>query len=144
MAGGFNMDLLDVKQTKKVRNFLHIMSSHDIMPIINKPTHVIKNTTTATGQTFINSVTATRFKTTIIKLDISDHFPIFSVEDCNFHIAGTKERLIFRSNLSDISNITSVLLAGTESKIPLIMHMTTLSKFLAHFMASVSKKMKSN
>ena len=144
MAGGFNMNLLDFKQTKKVQNFLHIMSSHDMMPIIIKLTHVTKNTTASTDQTFISSVTATKFKTTIIKLDILDHFPIFSVEDYNVHIEGTKERLIFRSNLSDISNITSVLLAGTESKIPLIMHMTTLSKFWARVMASVPKKMKSN
>ena len=73
------MNLFDCEQNKKVQSFLHIMFSHSMMPIINKPTYVTKNNTTAIDHIFINSVTTTKFKTGIIKPDIWDHFPIFFV-----------------------------------------------------------------
>ena len=71
MAGDFNTNLLDFEQNKKVLL--------GMMPVINKPTRVTKNTATAIDHVFINSVTTTKFKTGIIKSDISDHFPIFFV-----------------------------------------------------------------
>ena len=71
--------------------------------VINKPTRVTKNTATAIDHIFINSVTTTKFKTGIIKSDFSDHFPIFFVADYDIHIKETKERFIFRPDLSDIS-----------------------------------------
>ena len=79
------------------------MFDHSMMPVINIPAHVSKNTATAIDNIFINSVTKTKFKTGIIKSDISDHFPIFFVADYNIHIKEAKERYIFRRNLSDIS-----------------------------------------
>ena len=92
VAGDFNMNLLDFEQNKKVQNFLNIMFGHSMMPVINKPTRVTKNTATAIDNIFINSVTTTKFKTGIIKSDISDHFPIFFVAGYNIHIKETKER----------------------------------------------------
>ena len=103
MAGDFNMNLLDFEQNNKVQNVLNIMFGHSMMPVINKPTRVTKNAATAIDHIFINSVTTTKFKTGIIKSDISDHFPIFFVADYNIHIKETKKRFIFRRNLSDIS-----------------------------------------
>ena len=103
MAGDFNMNLLDFEQNKKVQNFFNIMFGHSMMLIINKPTRITKNTATAIDYIFINSVTTTKFKTVIIKSDISDHFPIFFVADSNVHLKETNERFIFRHNLSDIS-----------------------------------------
>ena len=47
MAGDFSMSLLDFEQKKKVQNFLNIMFDHSMMPVINKPTRVTKNTATA-------------------------------------------------------------------------------------------------
>ena len=73
------------------------------MPVINKPTRITKNTATSIDHIFINSVTTTKFKTGVIKSDISDHFPIFFVADYNIHIKETKEHFIFSRNLSDIS-----------------------------------------
>ena len=49
------------------------MFDHSMMPVINIPAHVSTNTATAIDHIFINSVTTTKFKTGIIKSDISDH-----------------------------------------------------------------------
>ena len=74
MADNFNMNLLHFEQNRNVQNFVNTKFGHSMMSIINKPTHVTKNTATATYHIFINSVTTTEFKTGIIKSDISDHF----------------------------------------------------------------------
>ena len=148
MAGGFNMNLLDFKQNKKVQGFLNIMFGHSMMPIINKPARVTKNTATTINHIFINSITTTIFKTGIIKSDISDHFPIFFVADYNIHIKEVEECFIFRPDLLIFpwknSNTNCALLTGTVSQTLLIRirHMITLLKFLTHFMTSVSMKRK--
>ena len=103
MAGDFNMNLLNFEQNKKVQNFVNIMFGHSTMPIKNKPTRVTKKTATALDHIFINSITTSKFKVGIIKLDISDHFQIFFVADYNIHMKETKERYKLRCNLSDIS-----------------------------------------
>ena len=103
MGGNFNMNLLDFEQNKKVENFLNIMFCHSMMPVINKPTHVTMNAATAIDHILINSVTTTKFKTEIIKSDISDDFPIFFVADYNIRIKERKERFIFSRDISDIS-----------------------------------------
>ena len=91
MAGDVNMNLLDFEQNKKIQNFLNIMFGHGMMPVINKPTRVTKNTARAIDHIFINSVITTKFKTGIIKSGILDHFPIFLMADYNIHIKETKE-----------------------------------------------------
>ena len=103
IAGDVNMNLLDFEQNKKVQTFLHIVFGHSMMPAINKPTRVTKNIATAIDHIFINSVSITKFKTGIMKSDISDHFPMFFVADCNIHKKETKECFVFRRDLSDIS-----------------------------------------
>ena len=145
MAGDFNMNLPDFEQNKKVQNFLNIMFGHSMMPVINKPTRVTKNTTTAIDHIFINSVITTKFKTGIIKSDISDHFPIFFVADYSIHIKETKERFIFRRDLSDISveKFKCKLRTVSWDSITNSSEITSL-KFLAHFMTSVSQKRKLN
>ena len=122
MICNFNMNLLDFEQIKNVQNFLNIMFSHSMMPIIT--IHVTKNTATAIDHIFIYCVTTIKFKIEIVKSNISDHIPIFIAADCNIHIKEKKERYIFRHNLSGITFR--------------IIHMITL--FLAHFLRSVSKK----
>ena len=150
MTGNLNMNLLDFEQNKKVQNFLSIMFGHSMMPVINKPTHVNTNTATAIDHIFINSVTTTKFKTRILTLDISDRFPIFFVADFNIHIKETKERFIFRRDLSDISakkfkyNLRTVSWDSITTLLIRIRYMTTLLKFLAHFMTSVFQKRKLN
>ena len=74
-----------------------------MMPVINKPRRVTKNTARAIDHVFINSVTTTKFKTRIIKSDISNPFPILFVADRNISMKETKERFIFRRDLSNVS-----------------------------------------
>lgn len=77
-AGDFNRNLIDFEKNKKRQNFLNVMFGHSMMPIINKLTHVVKNTETALDHIF-NSATTNKFKSGIKKSDILDRFPTFCV-----------------------------------------------------------------
>ena len=48
-----------------------------MIPTINKPTRVTRQTASAIDHIMTNSIMDTGFKSGIIKTDISDHFPIF-------------------------------------------------------------------
>ena len=120
------------------------MFGHSMIPIINKPTRVNKKNETAIDHIFINSVTATTFKTGVIRSDILDHFQnslqpttifILMKQRTVAYLGGTL--LIFPWT---ISNINCTLLAQTL--LIRIILMKTLLKFLAHFMASASRKRK--
>ena len=50
-----------------------------MVPVINKPTRVTKNTATAIDHIITNSLLHRTINTGILKLDISDHFPIFLI-----------------------------------------------------------------
>ena len=103
MAGDFNMNLLDFEQNTNMQNFLNLMFGLSVIPVMNKPARVTKTAATTLDHISINSVTTTKFKTRIIKSDISNHFPILLVADYNIHIKEKKERFIFRHYLSNIS-----------------------------------------
>ena len=97
------MNQFDFEQNNKVQNFVNIMFDHSMIPIIYKPTHITKETATVTDHIFINYITTSKFKTGIIKSDILDHFWMFFVADYSDHINETKQRYIFRRDLSDVS-----------------------------------------
>ena len=52
-----------------------------MVPVINKPTRVTKNTATTIDHIITHSLLHRTINTGIIKLDISDHFPIFLIAE---------------------------------------------------------------
>ena len=135
LASDFNMNLLAFEQNKKVQNFLNIMFHHSMMPVINKPTRVTKNTATAVDHIFINSVTTTK---------------LFFVADYNIHLKETKERFIFRRDLSDVSvenfkyKLRTVSWDSITNSSDTNKAYGNFIEILAHFMTSVSQKRKLN
>ena len=82
MVGDFNINILDFNESKIVQNFVNLMFRHGLIPTINKPTCVTKDTATEIHHIITNSVINAEFKTGIVKTDISDHFPIFLIFKC--------------------------------------------------------------
>ena len=53
------------------------MFQYNMIPNINKPTHIARNTVTALDHIITNTViSGIQHRSAIIKTDISDHFPI--------------------------------------------------------------------
>ena len=71
-----------------------------LIPTINKPTRVTRNTATAIDHIITNSVINAEFKTGIIKTDISDHFPIFFIFKCVVDSTEAREEVIYKRNYS--------------------------------------------
>ena len=77
LAGDLNINLLDFDGNKRFQNFVNLMFHFGMIPIINKPTRVIRQTASAIDHIITNSIMYTGFKSGITKTDISDHFPVF-------------------------------------------------------------------
>ena len=87
ITGGFNINLLDFENSKKV----------------NKPARVTRYTATAIDHMFTNSFISTEIKSAIIKTDVSDNFPMLFVAKVNVDVNIKTEQHILKRNISDQS-----------------------------------------
>ena len=55
-AGDLKINVLDHESNKKVEHFLSSMFQYDMIPTINKPTRVTRNTATAIDHIITNTV----------------------------------------------------------------------------------------
>ena len=75
------------------------MFRHDLIPTVNKPTSVLRNTATAIDHIITNSVIDVEFKTDIIKTDVLDHFPILFIFKCVVDSSEAREKFIYKTKL---------------------------------------------
>ena len=68
------MNLLDYEKCKKVQEFLSLIYENSIIPTINKPTNVTRQSAIATDHVLTNCFANFDFKIAIFKSDVSDHF----------------------------------------------------------------------
>ena len=80
-AGNFNLNFLDYNKNEKATKFLNLTFEYGFVPVINKSTRVTNNTAAATDHIITNSLLHRIINTGILKLDISDHFPIFLIAE---------------------------------------------------------------
>ena len=99
-VGDFNINVLDFNERKMVQNFVNLIFRHGLIPTINKPTRVIRNTATVIDHIITNSVINAKFKTGIIKTDISDHFPILFIFKCVVDSTVAREEFLYKRNYS--------------------------------------------
>ena len=84
LAGDFNINFLDFETNKNVQDFLNLMFCYNMIPLTNKPTRVTRHSANVIDDIITNSVTSHNdFKLAIIKIDLSDHFPIVFVIKTN-------------------------------------------------------------
>ena len=79
LVGDLNLNLIDYQSNAKVRDFVNLIFQHSLVPIVNKPTRVAENNTTLIDCIITNSFMDQENLTGILKTDISDHFPIFTI-----------------------------------------------------------------
>ena len=75
-TGDFILNVLDYNKNETNTKFLNLTFEYDLVPVINKPTGVTKNTVAAIDHIIVNSLLHRKIHMGIIKLDISDHFPV--------------------------------------------------------------------
>ena len=103
LIGDFNINLLDFDKNKRVQSFVNLMFRFGMITTINKPTRVIRHTTTANDHVFTNTIMGNiEIKTAIVKTGICNHFPIIFATK-NKIDAEITEQYIFKHNISDQS-----------------------------------------
>ena len=80
-VGDFNINSLDYANNSKVKGFIDGMFSKGLISVINKPTRVSKHSMTCIDHIYTNSFINQDLTTGIIKTDISDHFPVFVIDN---------------------------------------------------------------
>ena len=90
IMGDNTINLLNVHTHIPTDDFIDMMYSYLFFPLITKPTRVTGNTATLIDAIFCNDVDCLDMMNGIFYNDISDHFPIFSI-NCKGHIADTKQ-----------------------------------------------------
>ena len=94
VTGGFNVNLLDYENNKKVQSFVNLMFRCGMVSAINEPTRITRYTLTAIDHIFTNSIINTETKSAIIKEDISDYFPILFVAKVNVDLSIRTEQYL--------------------------------------------------
>ena len=84
LAGDYNINLLNIDKHVPTSEFLELMFSHSLYPMINRPTRVTSASATIIDNIYCNSLQKEQFNG-ILYADISDHFPIFCIDFINHH-----------------------------------------------------------
>ena len=79
LVGDSNFNLIDYQSNAKLRNFVNLIFQQRLAPIVNKPARVTKNNATLIDYIITNSFIDQQNFTGIFKIDISDHFLIFTI-----------------------------------------------------------------
>ena len=112
LVGDLNLSLIDYQSNATVRNFVNLIFQHSLVPIVHKPIKVTKNNATLTDYIITNSFTDQENLTGILKTDISDHFPIFTISmkhglDSNDKKVTIKKRIIHVDSIQEFRDILS-------------------------------------
>ena len=80
LMGDFNIDLLHSSSHGRTCEFLDMLNSFNIYPIISKPTRISAHRASLIDNIFTNAIEK-KTRNGIIYDDLSDHFPIFSIHN---------------------------------------------------------------
>ena len=142
IIGDFNINILNSHSHQPTNEFINLMTSNSLYPLISKPTRITYSTATLIDNIFTNNLEL-NMNSGILYTDLSDHLPVFQVTHLKMIVEPPRQkrfvRLInsttmsaFRSKLegvdwSSVYSINSVNLM-THSLVFLLRH--TLCHFL--------------
>ena len=107
LVGDLNLNSLDYASSTPVKNFFNLAFENGIFPVINRPA---RPSATAIDHILTNTIMDQDLQNSIIKLDISDHFPIFTILNSKIHNQCPKRKISTRTiNKVSVENFKNVL-----------------------------------
>lgn len=79
LMGDFNINILDADNHIPSSEFLDNIYSHSLFPLITKPSRITSETSTLIDNILYNDISNTNCFNGLFFTDISDHFPVFSI-----------------------------------------------------------------
>ena len=92
ILGDMNIDLLKHHTHQQTGRYLDMLFSHDLLPVITKPTRITSHTATLIDHIYTNTVNS--LVSGILTIDISDHLPVFCMTDIK--VKKQKQIMYFR------------------------------------------------
>ena len=93
-----------------VKNFFNLTFENGIFPVINRPTRVTWASATAIDHILTNTIMDQDLQNGIIKLDISNHFQIFTILNSKTHNQYPKTKISARIvNEVSVENFKNIL-----------------------------------
>ena len=117
-----NIDLLKHHIHQQTTRYLDMLYSHDLLPVITKPTRITSHTATLIHHIYTNTVN--RLISGILTIDISDHLPVFCMAD--IPLKKIINKFILETLVSLTQNLTfriSMQLIGMPSLINVVIYM---------------------
>ncbi|XP_065651285.1 uncharacterized protein LOC136079474 [Hydra vulgaris] len=103
VVGDINVDLLNHALNSEAKTFIDILLEYNLIPTINKATRVTKKSSTLLDNVITNNFHNSRFKTGIIKTDLTDHFPIFLITESVTLNNATHKSTVFMRQINESS-----------------------------------------
>ncbi|XP_065660400.1 uncharacterized protein LOC136084231 [Hydra vulgaris] len=103
VVGDINIDLLNHALNSEAKTFIDILLEYNLIPTINKATRVTKKSSTLLDNVITNNFHNSRFKTGIIKTDLTDHFPIFFITESVTLNNATHKSTVFMRQINESS-----------------------------------------
>ena len=117
LVGDLNLNSLDYASRTSIKNFLNLAFKNGIFPVINRPTRVTLESATAIDHTLRNTILDQDLQNGIIKLDISDHYPIFTILNSKIHNQCPKTKISTRTiNEVSVENLDRNDTLGKQSQ----------------------------
>ena len=108
--GDYNIDLMKHTSHNPTSEFIDLMFSNSFIPLINKPTRVTSKTATLIDNIFINEYkNENKYMTGILATDISDHYPIFHIIQCEHKPHKDQYQLIRLINDSNLDKYINAI-----------------------------------
>jgi hypothetical protein len=83
ILGDFNTNIMNSDTHGSTADFLELMFSNSMLPLISKPTRITNHTYSLIDNIFHNDVPNNSFINGVLYTDITDHFPVFSITTNN-------------------------------------------------------------
>ena len=80
LMGDFNINLINESNHLQTSEFIEMMYSYSLFPLITKPTRMNSTNATLIDNIFCNDIEFQKFINGIFFTDISDHFPVFTIK----------------------------------------------------------------
>lgn len=85
VCGDFNIDTLNQRVLKNTSEFINIMYSNHLCPLIDKPSRITPETATLIDHIFTNRLEEKVIGGLFIR-DVSDHLPVFAIFKKKFYM----------------------------------------------------------
>jgi hypothetical protein len=104
IMGDFNLNVLGIENHLPTSDFMEMMYSFGLFPVISRPTRVTANSVTLIDNIFTNDISNTNNHQGIFFIDISDNFPVFFINGKSD--TATSDKFIWKRSI-DANNINA-------------------------------------